>query len=176
MRGPFFSIWVLFVLLTAPASASETWLCTTHAQPLPGGTLASETPGHDQITLTDNDLIWTYGVSDTSPKRHYQLLVNNDVGAVAVFAQATNSPPPMKITGLPQQQADALIAQMNLPKFLVDGFIIALDKKGGVLRTGSVGSNGIFPNTFGECQRQAINSITPSPSVGAAPPISSQPH
>jgi len=158
MNRPSQATCMLLFMFGQPSSAAEIWFCTTHNVSMPGSTELS--PGHDQIKIEADDLAWTYGTAASSPMRHYHVLVNNDVGAVAEFAQATSSPAPLTITGLSPDQAAALMARLHPPSPMIDAYVIALDKKSGVLRTGSVGTKGIHENWTGECQLQSVAAPT----------------
>jgi hypothetical protein len=135
-------------LIGTPAAAAEIWNCTTHDELVHGAT--EITPGHVQIKIDGNRLVWA-----ALPEDHFRLLVNNDVGAVAVFAQATTTPAGVKVVGMPPEQASALQARLNglAPNPLVNSFTVVLDKTHGVLRTGSVGTTEVSDVSHGECKR-----------------------
>ena len=138
----------------APAPL-EVWTCTVHDYH-PGGTEVS--PGHVRITLSDKELI---SIGTDSPTDdgglHYQLIINNTVGAVAVNAHATTQLPSLTITGLPPREAAAMHRMLtsNLPDHLVGSYTVALDKLNGSLRTGSVtvGLDQVSSIETGECVR-----------------------
>lgn len=165
------AVCVSSALFASSAYGSETWVCVVHPPPpVAGGVTVSETLGHNLITLTDSALIVTSGLSDTSPKRSYQLLLNNDVGAVGANAYATDSPAKMEIKGLPPKEAAAVLAQLNLPKTLVSTYVVVLNKKDHTMREGIVTSWRVDQGKFGDCEPQASESSPPGTDPHAAQP------
>lgn len=140
----------------SPASAAEIWNCTVHSMLAPGATELSA--GHAQIKIDGDDLAWIDGAAASGLTRHYHIAVNNDVGAVAIFAQATTSPPSVTVAGLPHNLAVDMQTRLAaaVPNPLVNSYTIALNKKDGSLRTGSVGTTGVHDISTSECQLAPI--------------------
>ncbi len=141
--------WVALWLFGAPASGAEVWECTVHDELVPGAVETS--PGHVQIRIDGDRFVW-----ENLPADHFRLLTDNDLGAVAVFTQATAAPAGVKVTGLPEAQARAMEAHFAslAPNPLVNAYAVVLDKVHGVVRTGSVGTTKVADYSHGECQRQ----------------------
>lgn len=149
-----FFIVITMLIASAPAVAAETWDCTVTDT---GAASPHVTvyPHNVQIQIDGDDLGWTgRGPLGSEPTRHYHIAVNDDVGVVAVFAQATTSVPSVKVTGVPPRLAAALQTQMTsaIPAPLINSYTIALNKQDGSLRTGLVGTTDVREDQTGKCQ------------------------
>jgi hypothetical protein len=147
------------MVLTAvtPAVADEIWDCTiidTVSQVSPSSRITPY-PRNAQIQIGDGTLSWTeHGPKGSDPTRKYSAIVNNDVGAVAIFAQATTSPAGIKIVGLPPDKARELETKINssIPNPLVNSYSVVLNKRDGSLRVGIVGTTEVREVLTGKCQ------------------------
>ena len=151
------------LVVSPPATAAEVWDCTIHDELVPGATEVS--PGHVQIKIDGDDLAWIEfpitnprtGKQIPEPTSHYHLAVNNDVGAVAIFAQARTSHPSVTTTGLPRDLTAAINSRLSaaVPRLLVNSFTVVLNKQDGSLRTGAVDTREVSDMSHGECQQQS---------------------
>jgi hypothetical protein len=142
-------------LFGSPAIAAETWDCTIHANLRSGGTEVA--PEHGQIGIEGDELHWR--------GQHYRIAVNNDVGVVAVFAQATTSPPSITVHGLQPAQNAAMEAHFRslIPNPLIDSVTIAINKQDGSLRIGSVGTTQVRDESAGTCRKAEAVPVAADP-------------
>ncbi len=143
------------LMFSSPAIAAETWDCTIHRNLPPGGT--EVTPERGQIKIEGDELSWR--------GRPLHVAVNNDVGVVAIFAQATTSPPAVTVHGLQPEQNAAMEAHFRslTPNPLIDSFTIAINKQDGSLRIGSVGTTQVLDISTGNCQKAESTPVAGGP-------------
>ena len=154
--------------MSAPAAAMERWNCTIHASASFGGTETS--PGHVQMQIDGNDLSWVtpnftvLGKEYPGSTQHRPVILNNDVGIVAVSAIATTAVPRILLNGRDNEQFSKMATSM-IPNPRVQAYATVLDKHNGTLRVGSVGTTKVQEIDLGECTQEA----SPNP---ATPPSS----
>jgi ABC-type lipoprotein release transport system permease subunit len=148
-------IGVLFSVLawSTSAPATETWNCTTtrtNANPH-----VKVYPQTAQIEINGDDLAQTeLNPAISVPTTHLHVLVNNEIGIVAVSAQAITNKQWATVSGLPSKMASALQAEINsaIPNPLVNSYTLALNKQDGSMRIGSVGTTAVSEFGTGKCQ------------------------
>ena len=138
---------------SASARAAETWNCTmTRTNTNPRVTVY---PQSLQIEINGDDLVETErGPTSSGPTVHLHVLVNNEIGIVGVSAQAITNKQWVTVSGLPSKMASALQAEVNaaIPNPLINSYTLALNKKDGSMRIGSVGTAAVSEFASGKCQ------------------------
>jgi hypothetical protein len=161
----FAPIGVLFSVLawSAPAPATETWNCTTtRTNTNPHVRVYPQTA---QIEINGDDLAQTeLNPAISVPTTHLHVLVNNEIGIVAVSAQAITNKHWATVSGLPSKTASALEAEINsaIPNPLINSYTLALNRHDGSMRMGSVGTTAVSEFATGKCELSSTPVESPS--------------
>lgn len=151
---------------SAPAAATELWECSVDASPS-FGAIAS-TPGQLQIQIEGNDLLWitpnftVRGREYPGNTQHRPIIVNNEIGAVAVSGVATTAAPKVLLNGRSNAAFSAFV-DSTIPNPRVEAYATVLDKQNGTLRVGSVGTTKVQEISIGKCTKGAVPPPTTSP-------------
>jgi hypothetical protein len=165
MLARLFAVFAISACFGSAASA-ETWDCTIHASPSMG--LTETRAGHVQIQVVDADILWitpsftVLGKEYPSTTQRRHIVLNNDVGLVAVFGLATTTLPKITIDGR-SDPAFSAMATSVLPNPRVEAYATVLDKHNGALRVGSVGTTAVSDIDTGECVLSAPTDLTSPP-------------
>lgn len=136
--------------------AAELWDCTVDASPS-FGAIAS-TPGHLQIQIEGNDLLWitpsftVMGREYPGTTQHRPIILDNEIGTVAVSGIATITAPKVLLNGRSNPAFNALV-NSTIPNPHVEAYATVLDKQNGTLRVGSVGTTKVQEIDIGKCTR-----------------------
>jgi hypothetical protein len=120
------------------------------------------------MQLDGNDLAWVtpnftvLGREYPGSTQHRPIILNNDVGIVAVSAIATTAVPQILLNGRYNEQFSKMATSM-IPNPRVQAYATVLDKHNGTLRVGSVGTTKVQEIDTGECTREAQPNPAASP-------------